>query len=89
MFGSMTFMIIAISAIVVQIIYRIMFPDIPHGIPTIIILVLFFGALNMSAFAILGEYIGKILQESKGRPRFVRSRLVIAGREIDPQVGPR
>ncbi len=88
-FGSMTFMIIAISAIVVQIIYRIMFPDIPHGIPTIIILVLFFGALNMSAFAILGEYIGKILQESKGRPRFVRSRLVIAGREIDPQVGPR
>jgi dolichol-phosphate mannosyltransferase len=43
-----------------------------HGIPTIIVLILFFGGLNMMAISIIGEYQGKILEETKRRPKFIR-----------------
>jgi nucleoside-diphosphate-sugar epimerase/glycosyltransferase involved in cell wall biosynthesis len=43
-----------------------------HGIPTIIVLILFFGGLNMLAISIIGEYQGKILEEVKRRPKFIR-----------------
>jgi dolichol-phosphate mannosyltransferase len=46
--------------------------NIPHGIPTIIVLVLFFGGINMLAVAIIGEYQAKILEEVKRRPKFIR-----------------
>ena len=46
--------------------------NIPHGIPTIIVLILFFGGLNMMSISILGEYQGKILEETKRRPKFIR-----------------
>ncbi|MBS1592960.1 MAG: NAD-dependent epimerase/dehydratase family protein [Bacteroidetes bacterium] len=46
--------------------------SIPHGIPTIIVLVLFFGGLNMLSIAVLGEYQAKILEEVKRRPKFIR-----------------
>ena len=45
---------------------------IPRGIPSIIVLVLFFGGLNMLSIAILGEYQAKILEETKRRPKFIR-----------------
>jgi dolichol-phosphate mannosyltransferase len=59
-------------AIVVQIIAYFIFKNVPHGITTIIVLILFFGGLNMLAISILGEYQGKILEESKRRPKFIR-----------------
>ena len=46
--------------------------DIPHGIPTIIVLVLFFGGINMLSVAVIGEYQAKILEETKRRPKFIR-----------------
>ena len=46
--------------------------DVPHGIPTIIVLSLFFGGLNMLSIAVIGEYQGKILEETKRRPKFIR-----------------
>jgi nucleoside-diphosphate-sugar epimerase/glycosyltransferase involved in cell wall biosynthesis len=62
-------------AIILQIIFYIKEPDIPHGIPTIICLILFFGGIQMLGIAILGEYQGKILEESKKRPKFIRKNI--------------
>ena len=62
-------------AIVVQIILYFKNPNIPHGIPTIICLILFFGGIQMLAIAILGEYQGKILEETKKRPKFIRKNI--------------
>jgi len=62
-------------AIIVQIIFYIKEPNIPHGIPTIICLILFFGGIQMLGIAILGEYQGKILEESKKRPKFIRKNI--------------
>jgi polyisoprenyl-phosphate glycosyltransferase len=64
--------LLSFIAIIVQIILYFVLPGNPHGITTIIVLILFFGGLNMLALSILGEYQAKILEESKRRPKFIR-----------------
>ena len=43
----------------------------PMGNPTIVILILFMGGVQLMSVGILGEYIGRIYDEVKGRPRFI------------------
>jgi polyisoprenyl-phosphate glycosyltransferase len=45
------------------------------GITTIIILVLGIGSIQLMSISILGDYVGKITEEVKNRPRFIRSRI--------------
>ncbi len=55
-------------------------PSIPRGIPTLIVLILFFGGVNIFSISILGEYLGKTIEEVKGRPRYVRANILALGR---------
>jgi polyisoprenyl-phosphate glycosyltransferase len=71
--GALT--ILSFIAILLQVIFYFREPNIPHGIPTIICLILFFGGLLMLAIAILGEYQAKILEETKKRPKFIRKNI--------------
>jgi len=48
--------------------------------PILVSLVVFFGALNLLAVALLGEYLAKVVQETKARPRFIRKAIRHAGR---------
>jgi glycosyltransferase involved in cell wall biosynthesis len=43
----------------------------PLGNPTIVILVLFMGGVQLISVGILGEYIARIYEEVKGRPKFI------------------
>jgi dolichol-phosphate mannosyltransferase len=45
------------------------------GITTIVLLVLGLGGIQLFSLSILGDYLGKILEETKGRPRFIRARI--------------
>jgi polyisoprenyl-phosphate glycosyltransferase len=54
----------------------------PLGNPTIVILVLFLGGIQLISIGILGEYIGRIYEEVRQRPRFIVERL--EGVEDDP-----
>ena len=47
-----------------------------------ILLILIFGGVNLFAIGIVGEYIGKILIETKARPRFIRERIIRRGKSI-------
>ena len=66
--------IIAFTAFLVGLVYLILklsgFPF-PLGNPTIVILVLFLGGVQLISIGILGEYIGRIYEEVKKRPRFI------------------
>ena len=54
----------------------------PRGVNTIILLVLGVGAVNLLGLSLIGDYIGKILEEVKHRPRFIRAGIVISGEKI-------
>ena len=51
------------------------------GITTIILLILGVGGIQLFSLSIIGDYIGKILEEAKARPRFIRSKLLL-GNEV-------
>ena len=61
----------ALLGIIVQIILRIMLPTTPQGITTVLVVVLFVGAIQLLSLSILGQYIGKIFEEVKQRPKYI------------------
>lgn len=64
----------------IQLTVRILFPDqAPRGVTTVLLLILFFGALNLFALGLLGEYIAKIFEEVKQRPHYIRRNIIKDG----------
>lgn len=67
---------LSIFGIIWQILAKfIFFPDTPRGISTVIVLVTLFGGLMMLGISFLGEYISKIFEETKKRPKYIRTRI--------------
>ena len=59
---------------------RVFVPDIaPRGATTILLATLFFGALNLFGIGVVGEYVAKIMEEVKARPRLIRAALIRKG----------
>ncbi len=46
----------------------------PLGNPTMVILILFMGGIQLISVGILGEYIGRIYEEVRARPKFIVER---------------
>lgn len=64
--------IISFVALIAQVVLRFTMPNVPQGFSSVIVLVLFFGGIQLLAVSILGEYISKIFEETKKRPKFIR-----------------
>ncbi len=73
--GIIFFILTAILGIYYLIIYFISPPQNAPGITTIILLVLGIGSVQILSISVLGDYLGKITEEVKNRPRFIRSKL--------------
>lgn len=52
----------------------------PTGITFLSLLIMFFGSMTMLGCGILGEYVGKILEEAKARPHFIRREIIVLGK---------
>ncbi|NEU67002.1 NAD-dependent epimerase/dehydratase family protein [Spirosoma agri] len=66
--------VLSVLGILWQILAKfVFFPDTPAGLSTVIILVMFFGGINLLGISFLGEYISKIFEETKKRPKFIRT----------------
>jgi dolichol-phosphate mannosyltransferase len=77
-----------------QLLCRIFFPElVPRGVTSVLLAILFFGAFNLFALGILGEYIGKIFEEVKQRPLYLRRGIIRNGEvrtaTTDSVEGPR
>ena len=73
---------LAVVLMILQTAARLLFPlSAPKGVTTILLVVLFFGSLNLFAISTIGEYLAKIFEEVKRRPHFIR-RSVIARGEV-------
>lgn len=78
--AGFAFLGISILLGIITIAIRIFFPYWPaQGATTLLLGILFFGSINLVGIGILGEYIGKIIEEVKGRPRLIRSGLIRNG----------
>lgn len=82
--AGVTLLVLTVIAGLVQILLRILFPHITaSGITTVLLVILFFGSINVAAVGLVGEYIAKIFEEVKQRPHFIR-RSVIRDGEVRP-----
>jgi dolichol-phosphate mannosyltransferase len=69
--------IIALVAFLLAVVYgalKLAGVPFPLGNPTIVILLLFIGGTQLIAIGILGEYIGRIYEEVRQRPKFIVDR---------------
>ena len=65
--AGITALLYLIWVIVEKLVWGIAVP----GYATIIVLILFFGALQLFCIGIIGEYVGRTFEQSKGRPIYV------------------
>ena len=64
MFFSFIFMVINVTLVLIS-------HNSPRGIPTIVILILFLGGIQLLSLSIIAEYLAKILLEVKRRPKYI------------------
>ncbi len=73
---SLIVFFVALLGIIVQIILRLLLPNAPQGATTILVAILFMGAVQLLGISILGEYLGKIFEEVKQRPKYIVKNIV-------------
>jgi dolichol-phosphate mannosyltransferase len=73
---------LSLAAVVYQVVDSLRRPEISHGISILIVLVVFFGSLTLLAISVLGEYLIRVFEEVKRRPRFIRKALWQGGRGL-------
>lgn len=49
----------------------ILFGEVIQGFPTIIIIILFLGGIQLISLGVIGEYLGRIFHETKRRPNYI------------------
>jgi dolichol-phosphate mannosyltransferase len=81
-YAGATMTALSCLAVIYQFIDWLRRPEIPHGISTIIVLILFFGSLHVLAISILGEYLVRIFEEAKRRPKFIRKAVRLGGKHF-------
>jgi dolichol-phosphate mannosyltransferase len=72
--------VISFLMVVGQLLAKLLFPTLaPKGFASVIILIVFFGSLNVLAVSVAGEYIAKIFEEVKQRPHYIRRSMIRDG----------
>lgn len=69
------------AALGLQTLYRKLAGDAVEGFTTIILLILFASSVLMIALGIIGQYVAKIYEEVKRRPRYIVTRRELGNRE--------
>lgn len=67
---SLGVFLLTVAAIVIYIIAYFINPG-PRGFTTILLAVLFLGSCQLLALSVIAEYIGKIFEETKRRPKYI------------------
>jgi dolichol-phosphate mannosyltransferase len=70
-------LLLSLLAIVYMVLTKLVIGEnYPLGVPTITVLVLFLGGVQLMAVGVLGEYIGRIYDEVRRRPQFIVDRAI-------------
>ena len=74
----LSFLVIFLSAIalIIYLLFYFFSSEVPEGFTTVIILILFLGGIQLLSISFLSEYISKILEETKNRPKFIIKEII-------------
>ena len=77
-------------AIIVLVAKTLLFGEPVKGYPSLMSVILFLGGIQLIALGALGEYIGRMFNETKGRPLYFTKRCIPASRDrrADPASAP-
>jgi polyisoprenyl-phosphate glycosyltransferase len=73
-------MVLAAFAIVFYTVLYFLKPGVPQGFQTLLVAVLFLGAVQLLCLSIISEYIAKIFEEVKARPKYIVGTVTNAAR---------
>jgi len=77
MWTGLSIAILSAAAIFIVVALKILKGDAyPMGLPTVTVMVLFIGGVQLAAIGILGEYVGRIYDEVRRRPPYIVHRAV-------------
>jgi polyisoprenyl-phosphate glycosyltransferase len=72
--------IVFLTTILLSMFYLISYfihpPTNAKGIPTVLLITLGLGGIQLISVSILGDYIGKIIEEVKNRPKYIRDKII-------------
>jgi polyisoprenyl-phosphate glycosyltransferase len=86
-FAGTALLLLSVLLGLFQLVCRIVAPElVPPGLTTVLVLILFFGSVNLFAVGVVGEYMAKVFEEVKQRPLFIR-RSIIKDGEVRPAAG--
>lgn len=71
-YAGATMTALSFVAVVDRIVEALRHPEAPLGVSLVIAFVAFFGSLQLFAIAVLGEYLIKVVEDVKRRPKFIR-----------------
>jgi len=60
-------------------------PQDAHGIPTIILIMLGLGGIQLISISVIGDYLGKVVEEVKNRPKFIRKKIMYNGKSYNEE----
>jgi len=63
--------------------YFIYPPQDARGVTTIVMLVLGLGSIQLISLSIIGDYVGKIVEEVKNRPKYIRNKILYHGKTYE------
>jgi len=72
-YGGVTLAALALLGLGQQGIAAWLHPEVPRALTAVVLTIALFGSLQLCAIAVVGEYVIKILEEAKRRPRFIRT----------------
>jgi glycosyltransferase involved in cell wall biosynthesis len=79
----------AFFAAIYFILETIIFGTAVPGFPTLIVSVMFFAGVQLMSLGVIGEYLGRVYEEVKGRPLFVVARKIGVGEEASATTSDR
>jgi len=81
-YAGATMTVLSFFALVYQVVAGRLNPQVGHGISTIIVVIVFFGSLNLLAISVVGEYVIRSFEEVKRRPKFIRKAMLQGGTRL-------
>lgn len=61
------------------VLWKLLWGDSPSGFTALLVVMVFLGGVNFFIVGLLGEYVGRILEEVRGRPRFIVAERALLG----------